>query len=141
VNFVRYADDFIVTADSEETAKEIVELLRRFLDEIGLELSEEKTWITHVDDGFDFLGWNFRKYKGKRLIKPSKKSIERVTHKIGDVIKNGKAWKRYFLLSSGNWVLENHIEHRGHRENSNSLYPPCPLWNLLRHNQSPPRKN
>ncbi len=35
---------------------------------------------------------------------------------------------RDFLLSSGNWVLENHREHRGHRENSNSLCPPCPLW-------------
>jgi len=60
VNFLRYADDFIVTADSEETAKEIMELIELFLKERGLELSEEKTLITHIDKGFDFLGWNFR---------------------------------------------------------------------------------
>ena len=105
VHFVRYADDFIVTATSKETAKEIVELIRRFLDERGLELSEEKTRITYIDDGFDFLGWNFRKYKGKLLIKPSKKSIERVTRKIGDVIKNGKAWKQENLINSLNPII------------------------------------
>ena len=56
VNFTRYADDFIVTADSEETAKEIMELIELFLKERGLELSEKKTLITHIDEGFDFLG-------------------------------------------------------------------------------------
>ena len=80
-------------------------MIRQFLDERGLELSEEKTRITHIDDGFDFLGWNFRKYKGKLLINPSKKSIERVTHKIGDVIKNGKAWKQENLIHSLNPII------------------------------------
>jgi len=75
VNFLRYADDFIVTADSEDIALEIAELITDFLKERGLELSFEKTRITHIDCGFDFLGWNFRKYNGKLLIKPSKKSI------------------------------------------------------------------
>jgi len=77
VNFVRYADDFIVTAASEEIAKEIAELINGFLKKRGLELSVEKTHITHIDAGFDFLGWHFRKYKGKLLIKPSKKSISK----------------------------------------------------------------
>jgi RNA-directed DNA polymerase len=81
VNFVRYADDFIVTAKTEEIAKEIKELIKEFLKDRGLELSDEKTKITHIDVGFDFLGWNFRKYKGKLLIKPSKKSIDKVTEK------------------------------------------------------------
>ena len=93
VNFVRYADDFIITADSEETAQEVMELLQSFLKERGLELSEEKTLITHIDKGFDFLGWNFRKYNGKLLIKPSRTSIDRVTRKISDIIKKAKAWK------------------------------------------------
>jgi len=102
VNFLRYADDFIVTADSEETAKEIRELIEVFLKERGLELSMEKTLITHIDQGFDFLGWNFRKYKGKLLIKPSKKSIENVTQKISDMIKKGKAWKQEYLIGALN---------------------------------------
>ena len=105
VNFVRYADDFIVTAASEETAKEIAELINGFLKERGLELSEEKTRITHIDDGFDFLGWNFRKYKGKLLIKPSKKAIDNVTRKISDVIKRAKAWKQENLIDALNPII------------------------------------
>ncbi|KAF5415514.1 MAG: hypothetical protein C5S48_05660 [Candidatus Methanogaster sp.] len=60
VNFVRYADDFFVTANSKETTEEIAELIKSFLKERGLELSEERTHITHIDDGFDFLGWTNR---------------------------------------------------------------------------------
>jgi len=105
VNFVRYADDCIFTADSEETAKEVAEIIRQFLKERGLELSENKTLITHIDDGFDFLGWNFRKYKGKLLIKPSKKSIEKVTQVIGDIIKNAKAWTQEDLIDTLNPII------------------------------------
>lgn len=105
VNFMRYADDFIVTADSKETAKEIAELIKEFLKERGLELSVEKTHITHIDDGFDFLGWNFRKYRGKLLIKPSKKSIGNITRKIGDMIKRAKAWKQENLINVLNPII------------------------------------
>ena len=69
VNFVRYADDFVVTAATPELALEAKELIREFLAERGLELSDEKTVVTNIDDGFDFLGWNFRKYNEKLIIK------------------------------------------------------------------------
>ena len=75
VNFVRYADDFIVTAKTEEIATEVKELIKDFLKGRGLELSDEKTIITHIDNGFDFLGWNFRKYKGKLLVKPPRNPL------------------------------------------------------------------
>src|SRR5665811_1137445 len=86
VNFVRYADDFIVTAKTKEIAEDAKELIRQFLKDKGLELSEEKTLITHIDTGFDFLGWNFRKYNGTLLVKPSKKSIEKITVNILSLI-------------------------------------------------------
>ena len=105
VNFLRYADDFIVTANSYETAQDIAELIIPFLKERGLELSEEKTLISHIDNGFDFLGWNFRKYNGKLLIKPSKKSIESVTRKISDTIKEAKAWKQENLIFTLNPII------------------------------------
>ena len=105
VNFARYADDFVVTADSKETAEDIAEVVKEFLKERGLELSGEKTHITHIDDGFDFLGWNFRKYKGKLLVKPSRKSIEKVTRKISDVIKRAKAWKQEDLINALNPII------------------------------------
>jgi len=87
VNLVRYADDFIVTASTKETAEEVRTLVSRFLSERGLELSEEKTAITHITTGFDFLGWNFRKYKGKLLVKASQKSIKNIIEKIRNTIR------------------------------------------------------
>ena len=75
VNLVRYADDFIITSRTKERLEnEVKPLVENFLKERGLTLSVEKTKITHIEEGFDFLGWNFRKYDGKLLIKPSKKT-------------------------------------------------------------------
>jgi RNA-directed DNA polymerase len=62
VNFVRYADDFIVTGRSQELLERKVRpLIERFMKERGLELSQEKTTITHIETGFDFLGQNRRR--------------------------------------------------------------------------------
>ena len=75
VNLVRYADDFIITcSDREILESQIKPAVSEFLQARGLTLSEEKTKITHIDEGFDFLGFNIRKYKGTLLIKPSKKN-------------------------------------------------------------------
>ena len=87
VNFVRYADDFIVTAASQELLEQDVKpLVEAFLKERGLELSKEKTRITHIEEGFDFLGQNIRKYKtGKQhklLIKPAHKNVHAHLEKI-----------------------------------------------------------
>lgn len=71
LNYIRYADDFIVTGESREYLQdELLPDIRRFLSVRGLELSEEKTALTNLHDGFDFLGFNVRKYKTKLLIKP-----------------------------------------------------------------------
>ena len=105
VNFVRYADDFIVTAKTKEIAEEVKELIKNFLKDKGLELSDEKTSITHIGNGFDFLGWNFRKYKGKLLIKPSKKSIQKVTEKISSIIKKGNNWTQEALIKILNPII------------------------------------
>ena len=78
VNFIRYADDFIITGNSKELLEDKVKpLVENFLKERGLELSPEKTRVTHINEGFNFLGWNFRKYDSKLLIKPSKKSVKK----------------------------------------------------------------
>ena len=68
VNVVIYADDFIITGKSKELLEnKVMPTIAKFLKVRGLELSPEKTRITHIDDGFDFLGFNIRKYKGKLL--------------------------------------------------------------------------
>jgi RNA-directed DNA polymerase len=73
--------------------------------ERGLELSEEKTLITHIAQGFDFLGWNFRTYKGKLLIKPSKKSQQNVLEKIRQVIDSNKAKAQDELIVKLNPII------------------------------------
>jgi RNA-directed DNA polymerase len=89
VNFVRYADDFIVTSKSKELLeRDIKPLIEHFLRERGLELSPMKTVITHVEKGFDFLGQNVRRYPdGKLRIKPSKKNVRTFLEDIRKTIK------------------------------------------------------
>jgi RNA-directed DNA polymerase len=105
VNLIRYADDFVVTAESKELLEEIKVLITDFLAQRGLSLSEEKTLITHISKGFDFLGFNIRKYNGKLLIKPSKKSRKKITEKLHEVIFSNKAITPSKLIEKLNPVI------------------------------------
>ena len=100
VNLVRYADDFIITGSSKELLEgEVKPLVERFMAERGLELSPEKTLVTHIAGGFDFLGWNFRKYNGKMLVKPSRKNLQEFLNEVRKVVKTHKQ------VSAGNLIL------------------------------------
>jgi len=105
VNLVRYADDFVVTAENKEILEDIKVMLTDFLAKRGLSLSQEKTLITHISVGFDFLGFNIRKYNGKLLIKPSKKSQKKVTQKLHEVIFNNKSASQCSLIEILNPVI------------------------------------
>lgn len=99
VNFVRYADDFVVTAATREIAEEAKALIAEHLAGRGLELSEEKTVVTHIEDGFDFLGWNFRKFDGKLIMQPSKKSVDNFLREMHHVIlRKGRTWSQRELV-------------------------------------------
>lgn len=88
IHFIRYADDFIVTGTDKKVLEEKVKpLIKRFISKRGLELSEEKTHITHIEEGFDFLGQNIRKYKGKYLTKPSGKNVRNFLQNVRETIK------------------------------------------------------
>src|SRR6266516_456768 len=86
---VRYADDFVCFCETREDAEQVQKILVEWLKERGLTLSEEKTRIVHLTEGFDFLGFNVRQYPApqtsrtgwKLLIKPSKQSIQEVQKK------------------------------------------------------------
>jgi RNA-directed DNA polymerase len=93
INMVSYADDFIVTAASKDLLEtRVIPVLTANLAKVGLELSNTKTKVTHITEGFDFLGFNVRKYNyGKLLIKPSKESIKRLLKNIKTIIKKGVA--------------------------------------------------
>ncbi len=82
-NFVRYADDFVITAASKELLEnKIRPMVAGFLKERGLTLSETKTRITHVSEGFDFLGWNVRKFGTFLRIAPSKQNATAFRKKV-----------------------------------------------------------
>lgn len=99
VHVVTYADDFIVTAVSQEMLEQTVKpTIENFLRERGLELSETKTKISHIDVGFDFLGHQIRKYQGKLLIKPSPKGIKSFLSDVRTTIKRYKTAKTVDLI-------------------------------------------
>ena len=105
VNLVRYADDFIITGESREVLEQIKADLILFLKERGLELSEEKTLITHIDDGFDFLGFNIRKYKGVLLIKPSEKSLKKFAEATHEIIYGMRSRKQADVIEKLNRMI------------------------------------
>ena len=99
VNLIRLADDFVITGATRDLLEhEVKPLVEAFLRERGLELSHEKTVMTHIADGCDFLGPHIRKYNGKLLIKPSAKSIKSLLRKVRAVIKGNKS------ASAGNLI-------------------------------------
>jgi RNA-directed DNA polymerase len=106
INMVRYADDFVITAKSKEIAERVIGLVRQFMAERGLELSEEKTVITHISEGIDFLGWNFKKHRnGKTLTKPSKKARQKVLEKMRAIIRSHRGAKQDDLIAMLNPVI------------------------------------
>jgi len=142
VNLIRYADDFVVTGDTKETCEEIKELITPFLRERGVEFSESKTRIVHIDQGFDFLGWNFRKYDGKLLIKPSKKSIAKFLDELRDTIKNNAQIKQKDLILQLNRKIRGWRNYHKHvvardvfERCDNEIFQALWKWALRRHRQ------
>ncbi len=144
VNLVRYADDFVVTGDSKELLENIVRpWIVSFLRERGLQRSEEKTEIVHIDEGFDFWGWNFRKYAGKLLIKPSKRNVKTFYSKVKEIIMGSISVPKEELLRRLNPVLRGWANyHEGvvakatFSRIDNLIYWRLMRWGLRRH----PRK-
>jgi RNA-directed DNA polymerase len=115
VNFVRYADDFIVTGNSKELLEqEVKPVIIWFLKERGLTLSKEKTKVTHIEEGFDFLGQNVRKYKGKLLIKPSKKNVKNFLEKVRKVLKEHKTAKQEKVIKMLNPIIRGWANYHRH---------------------------
>ncbi|MVA59306.1 group II intron reverse transcriptase/maturase, partial [Agrobacterium vitis] len=105
VHLIRYADDFVVTGASKEVLEEAKSLVEDFLSERGLSLSEEKTRIVRVEEGFDFLGWNVRRYDGHTHIKPAKKNVVAFMRKIRTIIKGAADVKQEYLIMRLNPVI------------------------------------
>ena len=106
VNMIRYGDDLIFTGSSKEVLEnEVTPLVKQFMGERGLQLSPEKTRIVQMEEGFDFLGQNIRKYAGKLLIKPAKKNVQAFLGKVREMIKVNKSATAGHLIVQLNPVI------------------------------------
>ena len=115
VNLIRYADDFIITGNSRELlADEVLPLVETFLRKRGLRLSKEKTSITHIEAGFDFLGQNLRKFGDKLLIKPSRKNMKAMLAKVRKLIAANKSATQLNLIGLLNPVLRGWANYHRH---------------------------
>lgn len=133
VNYVRYADDFVITGISKELLEEeVLPLVEAFMAERGLELSTEKTVVTHIEDGFDFLGQNIRKYGDKLLIKPSHDNLRSFLKKVRDVVKGNKTVPAWMLVDMLNPIIRGWANYHRHvvaKETFN--YVDYRIWKLL----------
>lgn len=145
VHAVVYADDFIVSGASKELLEMIVKpVISKFLKERGLELSEEKTKITHINEGFDFLGFHVRKYpNGKFLTKPSKENVKKFIGDLRKIVKVNVAAETHSLIYVLNQKIRGWANYYRHATSSrifnkvdNEVYLALERWMKKRH----PRK-
>lgn len=115
VNLVRYADDFIITGSTKELLEnEVKPLVEQFLRDRGLQLSPEKTCVTPIEQGFDFLGQHLRKFGGKLLIQPSRKNTHTFLEKVRQLIRRNRGFSQTVLIRQLNPVLRGWVNYHRH---------------------------
>ena len=147
VQVIVYAEDFVVIAKERWIIEELEEVIRQWcLEKMGVELSKEKTHITNVEDGFDFLGCNIRKYKindtkNKTLIKPSKGSIKSIKLEIKDICKSGCRLSQDELIRKLNPVIigwanyhSSNVAKRTFNAIDDYVFERLRIWAKKRHN-------
>jgi RNA-directed DNA polymerase len=114
---VKYADDFVITASTKEILEEkVLPIVKDFMETRGLELSEEKTTITNIYTGFDFLGKNLRKYSNEKLLtKPSKSNIHTFLTNIRKIIKKNIMMKQEDLIHILNPKIQGWANYHRHK--------------------------
>jgi len=85
---VRYADDFVVMCHTRHQAEQVWHRLGEWLAPRGFAFNEDKTHIVHVEQGFDFLRFNIRRYRGKLLIKPSSAAVKRIRRRLAGEVRS-----------------------------------------------------
>jgi len=144
---VRHADDFIVTGRTQELLEsEVKPLVVEFFKARGLELSREKTRITHIEEGFDLLGQNVRKYNGKLLIRPSRKNVKNYLVKVRTVIKANKQATTGGLIALLNPIIRGWAYYHRHvvssatfRRVDSAIFDCLWRWARRRHRNKPSR--
>jgi RNA-directed DNA polymerase len=138
INFVRYADDFIITGKSKTILEtKIKPVVETFLAKRGLELSKEKTVITHIKDAFTFLGQTFRKHGNTLHVTPSKEGVIVLLRKVGDLIRQHRSSPMEGLIKKLNQMLRGWANYHRHVVSSEAFnrvdtYVYEQLWRMLK---------
>jgi RNA-directed DNA polymerase len=115
VHVIRFADDCIITGRTRAfLEQEVYPLVEQFLSARGLELAHTKTRITHIEDGFDFLGTHVRKYHGKLLCTPAKKNVHAFLETIRHLVKQQKQATAGHLILQLNPVIRGWAQYHQH---------------------------
>jgi len=142
INFDRYADDFIITGKSQNILEDAIQpVVKGFLAERGLELSPEKTVITHIKDGFTFLGQTFRKHGRVLHITPSTEGVRALMSKVGTLIREHVSAPMPALIKKLNSTLRGWANYHRHVVASEAFsridtYVFEQLWRMVRHRHS-----
>ncbi|MFD9226205.1 group II intron reverse transcriptase/maturase, partial [Streptomyces sp. NPDC060064] len=103
---VRYADDLVAMCHSRDAAEQVKAQLAEWLAPRGLVFNEDKTRIVHAETGFDFLGFNVRRYRcGKLLIKPSKAAVRRIRARLREEIRGLRGAETLAVLRAVNPIV------------------------------------
>lgn len=135
INLIRYADDFVVTAPSKAVLETYVKpRLDEFLAERGLTLNEAKTRIVHVDEGFDFLGFTIRSFKGKLLTKPQKEKVQAHLRHIKTYLRHNQQTPAWQVIKDLGPIIRgwaNYYRHAASKETFNKV--DHQVWQKLWH--------
>lgn len=138
VNFVRYADDFIITGKSKTILeRNILPAVAQFLAARGLQLSERKTKITYIKHGFTFLGQTFRKHGNTLHITPSKEGVLALIRKVGALIRKYTSAPIFIVIKKLNEILRGWANYHRHVVSTAAFkrvdnYVFEKLWRMLR---------
>jgi RNA-directed DNA polymerase len=147
VHVVRYADDFVVTGATRELLEQTIQpAVAAFLAERGLELSHEKTTVTHIDDGFDFLGKTLRRANGRLLSTPSKQNVKAFLAKVRREVKANQQTPTGTLIVRLNALIRGWANYHRHgtstaafRDVDRAVFRMLWVWAQRRHPNKPKR--
>jgi RNA-directed DNA polymerase len=123
ISLVRYADDLVVTAPTREILETyVVPKLSAFLAERGLKLSEAKTRIVHIDEGFNFLGFTVRRHRGVVLTRPQKEKVVQHLRTIHDFLRQHRQATPSQIIDSLNPVIRGWVNYYRHGASKHAFH-------------------
>jgi RNA-directed DNA polymerase len=130
--YVRYADDLIVCASTREQIETAQSTIQEWLKPRGLTLHPEKTRIVHINDGFNFLSFSVRQYKGKCLIKPQKEKVQSFLAQVRSWLNHHKQAKAENVISHLNLILRGWANYYKHVVSKKVFaYVSHRIWEML----------